>query len=273
MEKLRRLCFCGAVLVLVLSVWAVWSDVVWGQSPPIDLDETDKGITGSNDRDEACRKNRNSEECICWSVYPNRTEWVLVETVRHPVSKHVLFERGVPLSYLALHGFMEPWEWATLSDREIVEAHMVEAYNDEDVVKFRAKAIWFQGFYVFENGEPIRKDIDDVEVERALVRNLQYRRDCAFAFLEEDLRRIWIISGSIAAMLVTLTVAWAGVVHMQETASGQGLARTRAILLRAIMGAILVGSCYLIVEAINIELLGVMDHWWSSGGVGFVNPR
>ena len=53
---------------------------------------------------------------------------------------------------------------------------------------------------------------------------------------------------------------------MQETASGNSYARTRTILARAFVGAVIVGGCYIIVDAINVELFGVAEFWWTHEG-------
>ena len=94
--------------------------------------------------------------------------------------------------------------------------------------------------------------------------NPNYARDCALEYFKEDLRRVWISIAAIAGALAAGTIAWSGVGYMQDAASGQDFARTRNAISRAIVGVIILGGTYVILNNIGLQLFGVKEYWWDT---------
>lgn len=277
---MERIIFCGRHLWLGALLAVV---VVMLAGPGTALAQQG-GVALANTQEEACRQNRNSERCICWNVGKASHEWVMAVEVKTRTGQSVAW-KGTTLASLYLRNMMHPDHTLTYVPKQYPDES--DRFQDSD------------GF-LSDKGERITPVPEDWEVQprfakfgfngslnvevagsdpwpgsgtgagwpvaQGLVRNENYKRDCAFTYLEEDLRRLWQIAGMVVGALLMITVAWAGVVHMQETASGNSYARTRNILVRAFVGAILVGGLYIVVDAINIQLFGMADFWWTQEG-------
>ncbi len=248
----------GVMLGLVLAL--VGSGTVLAQSGGT--------VHGSgNSREQECRINRNSERCICWNVNIANTEWVMAEPVVY--KGRPLAYIGTPLRSLYLKGYTDGLVYlpAQFDDGQ----DQFEGLDgNPPVVRSGILGEFNPSYLKFEFGVEVPPPSSGGwKVKQDLLYNADYRRDCAFTYLEEDLRRLWQIAGLLVGALLSITVAWAGVVHMQETASGNSYARTRTILVRALVGAIIVGGCYFIVDAINVELFGIADFWWTQEGALF----
>lgn len=218
-------------------------------------------------REQACRENANSELCICWNVNVAHTQWMLMEEMTTPGGRRVA-RVGTPLRELSLRGYLHDviFEQRQFPDEPDKFKEVVSGQYAGDRPAVSAPGVVPAVFPFFMTLNVEGAVGRDYEISPRLVENKNYKRDCAFTFLEEDLRRIWQIAGMVVGALLTITVSWAGVVHMQETASGNSLARTRMIITRAIVGAIIVGGCYIIIDAINVELFGMADFWWTQEG-------
>ena len=274
---LSRRWVVGAMLGLSLAVFGSGTVLAQGVGTV---------VNSPNTREAECRVNRNSERCICWNVNVSNTEWVMAEAVVYRKKDELgvegpargLAQLGTPLRYLYLRGYTEglvflPAQYADENDTfqgEPIDTRGVDPIARSTALP-EANPSWLRFRFRLADGTDVGPPWDDVvrpgwKVSKNLLYNEDYKRDCAFTYLEEDLRRMWQIAGLVVGALLSITVAWAGVVHMQETASGNSYARTRTILARAFVGAIIVGGCYIIVDAINVELFGVADFWWTHEG-------
>lgn len=170
----------------------------------------------------ACQENPNSEECIC----------------RDSIAR-------------ALQPAAEHWEVNTFPPRlknyyvGVVPSgeRIPDSSSPKDIFRQRSDGTWFD-----TNGgaEP----------------NLEYNRDffqagCAHDYLEENLTRGWHFAVALAAAFFALSVAWAGVMHMQELATGQRNTMVRQIIARATIGLLLLALSYVIWRAVSQAIWGV----------------
>ena len=100
----------------------------------------------------------------------------------------------------------------------------------------------------------------------------RYSQGCSLAYFRENLRRLWYFAVSLGAAFTVISLIWVGVVHMQNTASGVDISRTRAMLVRVSIGIIIIACSSLIFEGLNAVLFTGLDSWTLERGV-FYTPR
>ena len=66
---------------------------------------------------------------------------------------------------------------------------------------------------------------------------------------------------ALGAVLAAASVAWAGVVWMQESASGNDIARSRGMIIRVVIGVIVLSCSFLVWEGLADLLAGHLETW------------
>lgn len=185
------------------------------------------------DRDSPCRDNPHTEDCICqdsrarslqpkpehlnFSVYPPKPSETKVYTKRN-------FD-GSPDTGSPLHAPSEVFDKTS------------EGY-----------------WYEFNPIPGARVNYDDhlsLHVPDGF-----YDAACAHDYFEENLTRMWYFLVALGTALLTVSLVWAGVIHMQESATGQRNTALRQTLARVIVGILLLALAFVIWAAVNQEIWG-----------------
>ena len=119
------------------------------------------------------------------------------------------------------------------------------------------------GLWVDGDGEARNGESSDLK----FMRDDRYKQRCALSYFREDQRRLWYFAVALGASFTVISLIWVGVVHMQNTASGVDISRTRAMLVRVIIGLIILASAFLIWEGLNELLFRGLDSWTLEQGV------
>lgn len=88
-----------------------------------------------------------------------------------------------------------------------------------------------------------------------------YGQNCALSYFREDLRRLWYFAVALGGAFASVSFVWVGVAYMQSSSSGADLSRTRAMMMRVLVGLILLACAYVIWEFASGELMGLVDFW------------
>ena len=98
-----------------------------------------------------------------------------------------------------------------------------------------------------------------------LKKNDLYDEQCSFAYLREDLRRVWRFVIALGTLLLGGSLAWIGFVYMQESAqignSGSGWAGSRTLLMRVLVGIFVLALAGVIWDFIADFTLPGVDSW------------
>ena len=89
----------------------------------------------------------------------------------------------------------------------------------------------------------------------------RYGQHCTLSYVREDLRRLWYFVAAVAGLIAAMSFAWAGVMYMQESASGGDMSRSRGVVVRVAIGLVLVGSAFGIWESTSGLLVGHLQNW------------
>ena len=145
------------------------------------------------------------------------------------------------------------------------EVHGLDVDGDGDAPVFdRDTGVW-SGEEV-TNPESIEIDPDTGAVTSAdgdliLVSNDHYNQQCSLSYFRENLRRLWRFGVALGAVLAAASVAWAGMVWMQESASGNDIARSRGMIIRVVIGVIVLSCSFLVWEGLADLLAGHLATW------------
>ena len=85
-----------------------------------------------------------------------------------------------------------------------------------------------------------------VDTDLIMVQDANYEATCSFDYYRENLRRLWVIALAVGGALIVGSGAWAGVMHMQDSVSGEGRATSRTVLVRTVIGLIMLGGVFLV---------------------------
>ena len=91
--------------------------------------------------------------------------------------------------------------------------------------------------------------------------NDRYGQHCALSYVREDLRRLWYFLAAVGGLLAAMSFAWAGVMYMQDSASGGDISRSRAVMVRVVIGMVFLGSSVLVWENLSGLLVSHLDTW------------
>ena len=187
-------------------------------------------------QNEECRKNPHSEECIC-------------ATVR----KFGSFPKEFDPDVLDSRGY------ATAKD---VDRDNVAPMLGED-------GVWVDGDGEAANAAGVMNEDERLKKTSDLefIRDDRYKQRCALSYFREDQRRLWYFAVSLGASFTVISLIWVGVVHMQNTASGVDISRTRAMLVRVIIGLIILACAFLIWDGLNELLFKGLGSWTLEQGI------
>ena len=184
--------------------------------------------------DEACKEDPNSEDCICAKVWQLQLQ---------------------PLRYTRAPG-------ASVYTGEV---RALDVDGDGDAPVFDLDTGAWSGKEV-TNPDSIDIDPDTGAVTSAdgdliLVSNDHYNQQCTLSYFRENLRRLWRFGVALGAVLAAASVAWAGMVWMQESASGNDIARSRGMIIRVVIGVIVLSCSFLVWEGLADLLAGHLVTW------------
>ena len=108
----------------------------------------------------------------------------------------------------------------------------------------------------FVDGTPVPPSEDLV-----IVLNPYYDFDCTLSYLREDMRRAWQYAAVLAGTFLFVSLAWAGVMYMQDSASGADLSRSRTMMFRVVVGFIIVACAWILWEIVGDILLSHLQSW------------
>ena len=80
-------------------------------------------------------------------------------------------------------------------------------------------------------------------------------------YFREDLRRLLYFLIALASGLVLISVAWAAVIHMMDSATGEQRSQARTIIVRTIVGLVLIAMLFVIYEQVSGLAVGTFDIW------------
>ena len=92
----------------------------------------------------------------------------------------------------------------------------------------------------------LRYEGDDDPLVSEVVRDKEFKSQCAMTYYNEDLRRSWKFGVFVAFGLFTMSLVWGGYVYMQESAAAEQRATSRAIIFRVMAGLAIVVMAYFI---------------------------
>ena len=92
---------------------------------------------------------------------------------------------------------------------------------------------------------------------------------CALKYLQLNLNNTWQFLALLAGALGTISFGWAGIVMMQDTASGEGVSRARLMVFRVGIGILVVLVGVLFLGAVYLHLFGVTEFWFGQDGKYF----
>ena len=95
----------------------------------------------------------------------------------------------------------------------------------------------------------------------------RYGQHCALSYVRENQRRLWYFAVALGSMFTVISMIWVGVTYMQNSASGVDLSRSRAMLMRVVIGIVILASAFLIWEGLNEVLFSRLDSWTLERGV------
>ena len=109
--------------------------------------------------------------------------------------------------------------------------------------------------------------VDGEDSDLEFIRDDRYKQRCALSYFREDQRRLWYFAVALGASFTVISLIWVGVVHMQNTASGVDISKTRAMLVRVLIGLIILACAFLIWDGLNELLFKGLDSWTLEQGV------
>ena len=88
-----------------------------------------------------------------------------------------------------------------------------------------------------------------------------YKAFCSMEYFREDLRRLLYFLIALASGLVLISVAWAAVIHMMDSATGEQRSQARTIIVRTIVGLVLIAMLFVIYDQVSGLAVGTFDIW------------
>ena len=179
--------------------------------------------------DAACRANPHSEECICRNIHAFAVVPRFVDYTQYPPvaqSLNCRIEDGRRLCELP-----SPLRVPPVFSEETLTWSGGNAADD---------------YYFVENNK--------------------YKAYCSLAYFRENLRRLWVFALALAGGLVAISIAWGGVIYMQEAVSGETRSTGRTIMIRAVLGLVVLAGVFLIWEGVSALFLQGYDIWRTEPG-------
>ena len=114
------------------------------------------------------------------------------------------------------------------------------------------------GYWVAHPGHP--DTLKDLHVPENTLNPL-YKQHCTLSYFREDLRRLWYFAAALGGGFAALSLAWAGVMYMQHSASGVDLTRSRMMIMRVLLGVLILAFAFVVWEGLGDMLLDTLDPW------------
>ena len=114
--------------------------------------------------------------------------------------------------------------------------------------------------------------VADEESDLEFMDSDRYGQHCALSYVRENQRRLWYFAVALGTMFTVISMIWVGVTYMQNSASGVDLSRSRAMLMRVVIGIVILASAFLIWEGLNEVLFNRLDSWTLERGVFYDLP-
>ena len=181
-------------------------------------------------RNQACRVNPHSEECICREVHAYSMVPLFVDYTS---------STGVPVAFA--------YDCAIKDGRR-------ECTDPKDK---RAAPVFDPDSLTWSGG---------ATRDYVVVQNTKYKAYCSLAYFRENLRRLWVFALAFAGGLMAITVAWCGATYMQEAVSGENRAMARTVLIRSVLGVVVLAAVFLIWEGVSGLFLQGFDIWRTEPG-------
>ncbi len=93
------------------------------------------------------------------------------------------------------------------------------------------------------------------------VSNERYKEHCSYAYLQENMLRLWRFSVILGGIFATISLTMVGVVYMQESASGNDLSRVKSHLFRVLAGLVLLGMALVVWQFLSDTIVTHVDGW------------
>ena len=177
---------------------------------------------------EACRRNPHSEDCICAGV--RRFAFFPIAMDENPA------DPAQPSADADEDGFRPG----------LVDGVWVDHASESDDVG---------------NTPP------GLATELQFVLTDDYGQNCALSYFRENLRRLWVFGVALGAVFASISFIWIGVTHMQHTASGMDISRSRMMFVRVGLGIIILACALVVWEGLNDYLLEGLQGWTNERNV------
>lgn len=96
------------------------------------------------------------------------------------------------------------------------------------------------------------------------VRTEKWKEACARRYVKHNFRVFWMVGTGIAGALTAISLAWAGFVYMQESASGGDVSQVRNLIVRSLAGFVFAGMAWVVWQGILVTLFGTSEFTYSS---------
>ena len=100
-----------------------------------------------------------------------------------------------------------------------------------------------------------------------------YGQDCALSYFRENLRRLWVFGVALGAVFASISFIWIGVTHMQHTASGMDISKSRMMFVRVGLGIIILACALIVWEGLNDYLLEGLNGWTNERTFFYAPPE
>ena len=182
---------------------------------------------------EACRRNPHSEDCICAEV-----------------QRFAFFPVAMD-------------ESAPAEDN-------VSADKDGD--GFRPGLV--DGAWIDHADEEVNTSPNNsLTTELQFVLTDDYGQDCSLSYFRENLRRLWVFGVALGAVFASISFIWIGVTHMQHTASGMDISKSRMMFVRVALGIIILACALIVWEGLNDYLLEGLNGWTNERAFFYAPPE
>ena len=190
---------------------------------------------------DACKSDPNSEECVCDNV--RQFALVPIEVTEN----EVIVPPATPFP-----------GYAGYDPASILPEHARYRPVDQDPPDGVLPILGLDGYWVAHPGHP--DTLKDLHVPENTLNPL-YKQHCTLSYFREDLRRLWYFAAALGGGFAALSLAWAGVMYMQHSASGVDLTRSRMMIMRVLLGVLILAFAFVVWEGLGDMLLDTLDPW------------
>lgn len=120
------------------------------------------------------------------------------------------------------------------------------------------------GVLAEEPADPAGSTVADSERPRydvVLQTNDRYNELCAFSYFRENMGRLWRFGVALGGVAAAISLAWAGVAYMQDSASYGDAMRVRMAIFRVVIGLAVLALALVIWNVMDAYLISHVDSW------------